>query len=93
MLESLFEKFFENLLDQDPVDKEKLGRWIESVANKITEVAIELNDDELIKTILEDTSFNFFESYYTSLIEMFKEDMDIESAAYKILNIMIKNKK
>ena len=93
MLESLFEKFFENLLDRDPIDKEKFSKWIEEVAEKITEVAVEINDDKLIDTILEDTSFNFFEGYYDTLVMMFKEDMDIEKSAYEILNIMMKNKK
>jgi len=91
MFESLFDRFIDNLTD--PIDKEKFNMWVEDVAEKITEIAIDLDDDKLVDIILEDTSFNFFESYYVTLVMMFKENMDIEKSAYEILDIMIKNKK
>ena len=92
MLNSLiFERFFNSLID--PVDKSDFEGWIEQVAEKITEVVVELDDDKLVKIILADKSFNMFEPYYDTLLMMFKNNTDLEKAAYEILNIMIKNKK
>jgi len=91
MLDSLFERFFSNLTD--PVNKDDLESWIEQVAEKITEIAVELNDDKLIETILADKSFNMFAPYYDALLLMFKNNTDLEKAAYEILDIIVKNKK
>jgi hypothetical protein len=91
MLNSLFERFFSNLVD--PVDRKDFESWIEQVAEKITEIAVELDDDELIDAILADKSFNMFEPYYDTLLLMFKSETDLEKAAYEILNIIVKNKK
>jgi len=90
MFESLFDRFFNNLID--PIDKIKFSTWIEKVAEKITEIAVELDDDELVDTILADKSFNMFEDYYDTLLLMFKNNIDIEKAAYEILNIIVNNK-
>jgi len=88
----LFNRFFESLAD--PIDKEKFSAWIIKVAEKITEIAVDINDDKLINTILEDESFHeIFGEYYDSMLIMFKENVDIEKAAYEILNIMTKNKR
>ena len=91
MLDSLFERFFSSLVD--PVDKGDFESWIEQVAEKITRIAVELDDKKLIDAILADKSFNMFEPYYDTLLMMFKNNTDLEKAAYEILNIMIKNKK
>jgi len=91
MLNSLFDKFFSSIVD--PVNKRDFESWIERVAEKITEIAVELNDDKLIDAILADKSFNIFEPFYDTLLIMFKENTDIEKAAYEILNIIVKNKK
>jgi len=86
----LYNRFFDSI---DPIDKQQFSEWIEKVAEKITEVAVELDDDKLIDTILEDKSFHeLFGHYYDSMLIMFKENTDIEKAAYEILNIMLKNK-
>jgi len=86
-MENVFEKFFNRLVV--PIDKEKFETWIDAVANKITEIAVNLNDSNLIETILDDSSFN---SYDDTLLMMFNGNTDIEKAAYEILNIMLKNK-
>jgi len=86
-MESVFEKFFSRLVV--PIDKEKFTAWVIIVANKISEIAKDLNDEKLIETILKDQSFN---RYDDTLLMMFRENIDIEKAAYEILNIMLKNK-
>ena len=91
--EFLFNRFFERLEDST-TDKKKFTEWVEEVAEKITEIAVKLDDDKLIDTILEDKSFHeIFGDHYDTLLMMFKEDRDIEKSAYEILDIMIKNKK
>ena len=81
----------ENLLDPlDPEGQEKFNAWIESVGNKISEIALELEDEKLIDIILNDQTF--LSSNNVKLLEMFLEDVDIEKASYEVLNIMIKNK-
>jgi len=87
-MDSIFEKFFNNFVN--PVNKEKFESWINDVANKISEIALNLDDEELINTILDDTSFD---DYNDTLLMMFKGNIDIEKAAYEILSIMIKNKR
>ncbi len=89
MLDSFFEKFLDSLTD--PV--EGFQEWVEQVAEKITEVAVTLDDDELIDMILKDRSFNtdLFKEHRT-LLDMFKDNLDIELAAYEVLSIMKKNK-
>lgn len=91
MINSLFDGLL-NSLNQD--EQEKFDKWVVEVANKISEVAIELKDEELIDTILKDKTFgdSMFMSYDDTLLKMFVADVDIEKAAYKILSIMIKNK-
>ena len=85
---SMFEKFFNNLVN--PVNKEKFEKWIVEVADKISEIAVDLDDVNLIDTILNDRSFD---NYNDTLLMMFTKDLDIEKAAYEILDIMLKNKK
>jgi len=91
MMDSLFDGLL-NSLNQD--EQDKFDKWVVEVGNKISDVAIELNDEELIDTILSDKTFgdSIFVSYDNTLLKMFIADVDIEKAAYKILSIMIKNK-
>ena len=90
-MDSLFDGLL-NSLNQD--EQDKFDKWVVEVGNKISDVAIELNDEELIDTILSDKTFgdSIFVSYDNTLLKMFIADVDIEKAAYKILSIMIKNK-
>jgi len=91
MINSLFDGL--NSLNQD--EQEIFDKWVVEVANKISQIAIELNDEKLIDTILKDKTFghSIFVSYDDTLLKMFVTDVDIEKAAYTILGIMIKNKK
>ena len=82
----------ENLLDPlDPEGQELFNAWVVSVGNKISEIALELDDGKLIDIILNDEMF--LSSNNDKLLEMFLKDIDIEKASYEVLNIMIKNKK
>jgi hypothetical protein len=82
----------ENLLDPlDPEGQERFNAWVVSVGNKISEIALELEDEKLIDIILNDEMF--LSSNNDKLLEMFLKDIDIEKASYEVLNIMIKNKK
>lgn len=91
-MNSLFDGLLSSLNSDE---QEKFDKWVVEVGNKISDVAIELNDEELIDTILKDKTFgdSIFMSYDDTLLKMFIADVDIEKAAYKILSIMVKNKK
>jgi len=91
MIDALFLKFF-NMLDPE---KQKLFEaWIVAVADEISRIALDLEDEELIETILSDKSFNtdLFGDHNDTLIKMYEDDVDIEKAAYDILHIMVQNK-
>jgi hypothetical protein len=88
----MLENLLENLLDPlDPEGQEKFNAWVVSVGNKISEIALELEDEKLIDIILNDEMF--LSDNNDKLLEMFLKDIDIEKASYEVLNIMIKNKK
>ena len=91
MLDFLFDKFFNSL---DSTDQKDFEQWVEKVGEKISDIANELNDAKLIDTILNDRSFEteFFVDEDETLVGMYKSKLDIEAAAYRILNIMKKNK-
>jgi len=65
-------------------------QWIEAVAEKISSVALNLEDDNLIETILNNKTFTESD---TTLYKLFREEKDIESASYKILSIIQNDKK
>jgi len=92
-MDSIYDDFINSLVN--PINKKKFERWIDDVAQKITKIAVDLDDDKLIKTILDDDSFgnSLFCNYDDTLLQMFLINTDIEKAAYEILDIMLKNKK
>jgi len=91
MLDYLFDKFL-NSMDQE--GQEKYNAWVVSVGEKVSQIAIDLEDEELIETILNDKTFadQIFPTNNDLLLKMYAQNFDIEKAAYEVLNVIVKNK-
>ena len=89
----MFEYLFDNVLNMivDPEEQEKFTNWVEEVAQKIAEIIHEMDDSEEFATELLDKMDQSFVRFDTTLLEIYQKDKDIESAAYKILNIIKKD--
>lgn len=91
MLDYLFDQFL-NSMDQE--GQEKYNAWVVSVGEKVSQIAIDLEDEELIETILNDKTFadQIFPTNNDLLLKMYAQNFDIEKAAYEVLNVIVKNK-
>ena len=88
----MFEDLFDRIANMvaSPEEQEKFGNWIEEVAKNIAEIIYEMDDSEEFATELLDKLDLNFVKFDTTLIEIYQDNKDVESAAYKILNIINK---
>jgi len=84
MLDFLFDHLFKEDIDSE--EQEAFGDWVEEVANKITEIINDSDNSEEFAVEVLDKIDETFINLDKTLIEVWKDGKDIESAAYKILD-------
>jgi predicted transcriptional regulator len=84
MLDFLFDHLFKE--DIDPEEQEAFGDWVEEVANKITEIINDSDNSEEFAVEVLDKIDEIFINLDKTLMEVWRNGKDIESAAYKVLD-------